>query len=118
MGYNKKYILNGIELKPGMSLCINENNAKNLYIIFPRKNELAVISYGDSLLWNTLGLFLSCSENKIVSIYDVAEYSTITGKLLWKKETNDNNSKETVKLSEIAKKFKIDINKIKIDYEN
>lgn len=118
MSYNKRYVLNGIELKPGMSLCIYKDIPKNLYIIFPRKNELGVISYGDSMLWYKLDLFLSCYENKIVSIYDVGEYSTITGESLWKKETNDNNSKETVKLSEIAKKFKIDIDKIKIDYEN
>lgn len=118
MNYNKKYILNDIELKAGMSLCIYKDDAKNLYIIFPRKDELGIVSYGESLLWYKLDLFLSSYKDKIVSIYDVGEYSTISGKLLWRKEINNDNLKETIKLSEIAKKFKIDIDKIKIDYEN
>lgn len=88
----KSYTINGIKLKPGMTIIafdnhttINELNKTNelsyLYIVFPIKNNLGCVSYKGMYEWDVLSSFLN--EKMIYKIYDVGNDENLLGKLLY-----------------------------------
>lgn len=87
---DKPYIINDIEIKPGMGLILFDKDDSpdhvydlfNLYIVFPVKNDLGCISYYNSFDWDLLSTVIN---NKIIyKIYDLGDEKSIFGKLLLK----------------------------------
>lgn len=104
--YKRKDIMeiNGIEIKPGMSIFLENESADNLYIVFPVEKTLGVISYGKKLWWEYIDTFVNLYSNKIVRID-----SSILGTVLWEKP------KEIIlTMDEIAEKFGYNVEQIQI----
>lgn len=86
---DKPYIINGIEIKPGMGLivCNKDDNLENildishLYIVFPINGDMAAISYKHEYTWDLLKTLIN--EKTIYKIYDIGTKKSILGKLLW-----------------------------------
>lgn len=109
--YKRKNIMkiNGIEIKPGMGICIHNTSCSNFYVVFPLKDSLGVISYGGPFDWDPLKNFLEYNSEKIVAIYDIGNEQSIRGPVLWEK------SKEIeITMDEIAKKFNIPVEQLRI----
>lgn len=110
--YERKDIIeiHGIEIKPGMGICLDSKNDSNkFYIVFPAKSGLAVVNYGQSCCWLHLDLFLSRYKDRIVAICDLATQNDIVGNILWEAP------KEIVlTMDDIAKKFGYPVEQIKI----
>lgn len=98
--------INGIEIKPGM---IISTSSEILWIVFPIKNELAVVSYYSNS-WYLLKSFIKFFKEDIEVIYDLSTGDSITsGTILWEK------SKEIVITKEqVAEKFNVPIKYLKI----
>lgn len=99
---------NGIEIKPGMVLV---SSTETKYIVFPAKDFLATITYGEDIsaysCWFTLEHTLSSKD--IVKVLDAPKNRITDGKVLWQKP------KEVVlTMDEIAKKFGYPVEQIKI----
>lgn len=108
--YNRKDYMkfNGIEIKPGMVLV---SSTETKYIVFPAKDFLATITYGEDIsaysCWFTLEHTLSSKD--IVKVLDAPKNRITDGKVLWQKP------KEVVlTMDEIAKKFGYPVEQIKI----
>lgn len=105
--YNRKDYMkfNGIEIKPEMVLV---SSTETKYIVFPAKNYLATIIYGEAYSsWFTLEYILSSKD--IVKVLDAPENRITDGKVLWQKP------KEVVlTMDEIAEKFGYSVEQIKI----
>lgn len=101
-----KIQINGIEIKPGMVI---STSSETFWIVFPIKNELAVISYYSSS-WYLLKDFIKFFKEDIKVIYDLAIEDSITsGTILWEK------SKEVIITKEqVAEKFNVPIKYLKI----
>lgn len=104
----------GIEIKAGMIIVTDEPNVDNVhYIVFPRANELGVVKYGITAcgVWFNLEEFINIYYNDIKRIYDKSKDKyALFGDTIWEK-----GSKEVVlTMDEIAKKFDIPVEQIKI----
>lgn len=104
--YKKKGIMeiNGIEIKPGIAIYLENENTDNLYIVFPVEKTLGVISYSKNYWWERLDKFLDLHSNKIVRID-----SSIIGTVLWEKP-----EEIVISMDEIAEKFGYPVESIKI----
>ena len=108
--YAKKNVIkiNGIEIKPGMGIYIDDRLAKNLYIVIPTKNGLGVIAYGETYSWEFFDRFLEKYADRIVAICDMPN-NLIEGDILWEK------SQEVVlTMQDIAEKFNCPVESIRI----
>lgn len=94
--------INKIEIKPGMGIFLNDTSAKNLYVVIPTTEGLAVISYGEPRTWLHMEDFLYSHGGEIVAIHDIPCRNSITGKLLWEKP-----KKVILTLQEIADKLNV-----------
>lgn len=105
----------GIEIKAGMVIDIDEPNANNVsYIVFPRKDRLAVVKYGTTTFrsWGLLDSFIERNYNTIKRIYDVAEGDKfLQGNVIWERKKN---TEVTITMDEIAKKFGYSVEQIRI----
>lgn len=115
--YKRKDIMefHGIEIKAGMIIDIDEPNANNVsYIVFPRKDRLAVVKYGTTTFgsWGFLDSFIERNYNTIKRIYDVAEGDKfLQGNVIWERKKY---TEVTITMDEIAKKFGVSVEQIKI----
>ena len=110
--YKRKGIIeiNGIEIKPGMGICLDSKYCNNeFYIVIPTKLGLAVVNYGQSCYWLHLDSFLSQYKNRIVAICDLATQSSIRGNFLWVAP-----EEIVLTMDDIAKKFGYPVERIKI----
>lgn len=100
--------INGIEIKPGMGIYVNDTTSDNLYIVIPTKKGLGVISYGKAHSWDYINNFLKENFQNIVAVSDISE-DALADNIIWEK------SKEVVlTMQEIADKFGIPIKQLKI----
>lgn len=97
--------VNGIEIKPGM-IFITDNGYT--WVVFPTKDSLAIISY-EEVKWYYLDNFLETYDNKIISIKDLSDTELGEGKVLWEKP-----KEVIITMDEIAKKFGLSVEQIKI----
>lgn len=101
----------GIEIKPGMTFNVDNYCSDNLYIVFPRKNKLAVVAYGQQNYWVSLDEFIKEFKNRIVCIKDIGIGNQIDdGQILWQYKLKVKLSKK-----DIAKKFNLDLPNIEIE---
>lgn len=110
--YKRKDVMeiNGIEIKPGMGICVdNKYDNNNFYIVIPTKVGLAVINHGQSCYWLHLDSFLSQYKNRIVAICDLATQNSIRGNFLWVAP-----EEIVLTIDDIAKKFGYPVERIKI----
>lgn len=110
--YKRKDIMeiNGIEIKPGMGICVDSKYVNNkFYIVIPTKLGLAVVNYGQSCYWLHLDSFLSQYKNRIVAICDLATQSSIRGDFLWVAP-----EEIVLTMDDIAKRFGYPVERIKI----
>nr|DAX08815.1 MAG TPA: YycC-like protein [Bacteriophage sp.] len=107
-----KYVINGVEIKPGMVIEIQDNDKELSYVVFPLLNgRLGLICYNKSS-WSAIEYFIKYYSHKIICIYDLTseELGGLSrGKVLWEK------SKEVVlTMQEIADKLGIPVEQLKI----
>lgn len=102
--------LMGIEVKPGMGIYLHNTTAKNLYIVIPTKDGLAVVAYGQSCTWMNIRDFILRYVNDIVAICDLPCNQVIEGEFLWKKP-----EKIVLTLQEIADKLNIPVKFLNIE---
>lgn len=104
----------GVEIKPGMVIVIDEPTVLNVpYIVFPRKDALAVIKYGATSWgkWCILEEFIENNYKDIKAIYDTPEGKQgLFGNIIWKKGPEE----IVLTMDEIAKKFGVSVEQIKI----
>lgn len=89
---DKPYIINGIEIKPGMGLIACDKDTKfdnvfelsHLYVVFPISGDMGVLHYGEKYMWDLLKTLIK--EKTIYKIYDIGSKKSILGKLLWKND--------------------------------
>lgn len=112
--YKRKDIMeiNGIKIKPGMVIEIQNNDNKLSYVVFPLLNgKLGMICHNKSS-WDSIEYFIKNYSSKIICIYDLTSEELRglnSGKVLWQK------SKEVVlTMDEIAKKFGFPVERIRI----
>lgn len=110
----KTYKIHGIEIKPGMIIETKIQSIESFdrwytWVVFPIKNNLAVISIGAGT-WYGLEKFIENYSDKISIIRDISEdYILESGQILWEKPKRIVLSK-----AQIADKFGIDVNLIDI----
>lgn len=109
--YKRKIMeINGVEIKPGMGIYINEKTYSHLYIVFPIKDGLGVIPYGEAGRWLELSEFLETYKEKIVAICGLAEVGVSIGNnILWEKP-----KEVVITMDQIAEKFGYPVEQIKI----
>ena len=112
--YKRKDIMeiNGVEIKPGMVIEIQDNDIKLSYVVFPLLNKkLGLICHNKSS-WGSIERFIKRYSSKIICIYDLTseELGGLNrGKVLWEKP------KEAVlTMDEIAEKFGIPVEQLRI----
>lgn len=114
--YERKDIMriNGIEIKAGMVIILNEANAENVpYIVFPRTDNLAVVKFKNDNWgsWCLLKDFINRNYNNITRIHDVAGgEQSLLGDTIWEKSPEE----IVLTMDEIAKKFGYPVEQIKI----
>lgn len=108
--YKRKDIMkiNGVTIKPGMGIFVDDRLAKNLYVVIPTKKGLGVIAYGKVFTWEHLDSWLEEYSTRIVAICDIPN-SAIEGDILW-----ENPKEIVITMDEIAKKFGYPVENIKI----
>lgn len=112
--YKRKDIMeiNGIEIKPGMVIEIEDDGKKTSYIVFPLLNEgLGVVSYNRTS-WDDIKNFVKNYHSKIVCIHDLISYNhgaLTDGEILWEKP-----KEVVITRQEIADKFNIQVEQLKI----
>lgn len=102
-----KFIINGILIKPGMTLTIDDVEYGDRYIVFPIKHNDIAFANIDSGGWRE-----SVPEN-IVQIRDLVDTGSIdTAEILWTKSVK----KTKISIDEIAEVFGIPKEQIEIEY--
>lgn len=109
--YKRKIMkINGIEIKPGMSIYIYEKNYSHLYIVFPIEDGLGLVPYKEGGKWIGLSEFLDAYEEDIVAICGLAKIGHPIGfNILWEKP-----KEVVITMDEIAKKFGVSVEQLKI----
>lgn len=109
--YKRKIMkINGIEIKPGMSIYIYEKNYSHLYIVFPIEDGLGLVPYKEGGKWIGLSEFLDAYEEDIVAICGLAKIGHPIGfNILWEKP-----KEVVITMDEIAKKFGVPVEQLKI----
>lgn len=107
-----KYVINGVEIKPGMVIEIQDNDKELSYVVFPLLNgRLGLICHNKSS-WSGIEYFIKYYSHKIICIHDLTseELGGLSrGKVLWEK------SKEVVlTMQEIADKLGIPVEQLRI----
>lgn len=107
-----KYVINGVEIKPGMVIEIQDNDKELSYVVFPLLNgRLGLICYNKSS-WSGIEYFIKYYSHKIICIHDLTseELGELSrGKVLWEKP------KEIIlTIDEIAGKFGCPAEQIRI----
>lgn len=107
-----KYVINGVEIKPGMVIEIQDNDKELSYVVFPLLNgRLGLICYNKSS-WSGIEYFIKYYSHKIICIHDLTseELGGLSrGKVLWEKP------KEIIlTIDEIAEKFGCPAEQIRI----
>lgn len=108
--YKRKDIMkiNGVTIKPGMGIYVDERIAENLYVVIPTKRGLGVIAYGKVFTWEHLDRLLEEYSARIVAICDIPN-GAIEGDILWEKP-----QEVVLTMQDIAKKFNCPVESIRI----
>ena len=112
--YKRKDIMkiNGIEIKPGMVIEIENDGKKLSYVVFPLLDgELGIISY-DGSSWDTIKYFIGYYSSKIVCIHDLTSTrlgGLTSGKVLWEKP-----KEVVITMQEVADKLGIPVEQLRI----
>lgn len=113
-----KYIINGVEIKPGMVINLKYPEVKELisYVVFPLKYRLAVVQYGANNHYRAgywaddVNDFYNSHKDYIEEIRDVTDIAILDGgNILWKKP-----KEIVITMDEIADKFGYPVEQIKI----
>lgn len=110
--------INGIKIKPGMVLIVDEGARKISYVIFPcLDGSLGVISL-QKHTWDSLSSFIKTYHSKIVAIHDMLDSSEcgclLDGDILWEKPKEIVITIEQA-IREVAKKYGVKPNQIRIE---